>query len=85
MAVKRPFSGLTPLAIANAIAKGSAIIATVVPAITSDENCLKEYPSFKKVTLRGSQYFRFIPKPFSLALIDIMQNRILQDRLHQTL
>ena len=38
-AVIRPFSGLTPDAMANAIAKGSATIPTITPAITSLENC----------------------------------------------
>ena len=35
MAVKMPCSGLTPLAIANAIASGSATMPTVRPAPTS--------------------------------------------------
>ena len=35
MAVKMPASGLSPLAMANAIAKGNATIPTVMPAMTS--------------------------------------------------
>ena len=42
MAVKMPASGLTPEAIANAIASGSATTPTVMPAIRSAENCSPE-------------------------------------------
>lgn len=38
MAVKRPLSGVTPLAIANAIARGSATMPTVTPAKRSCVN-----------------------------------------------
>ena len=38
MAVSSPCSGLTPLAIANAMASGSAITPTVMPAVTSVMN-----------------------------------------------
>ena len=37
MAVMMPFSGLTPDAMANAIARGRATIPTMMPAMRSDE------------------------------------------------
>jgi len=39
MAVNSPRSGLTPLAIANAMASGSATIPTMMPAPRSEKNC----------------------------------------------
>jgi len=39
IAVIIPFSGVTPLAIPNAIARGSATIPTITPAVKSDVNC----------------------------------------------
>ncbi len=39
IAVKSPFSGETPEAIAKAIAKGNATIPTIIPAIISLKNC----------------------------------------------
>jgi len=39
MAVNSPRSGLTPLAIAKAMASGSATIPTMIPAPKSDRNC----------------------------------------------
>ena len=39
MAVKSPRSGLRPLAIAKAMASGSATMPTMTPAITSRVNC----------------------------------------------
>jgi len=39
IAVKRPRSGVTPLAIAKAIASGSATIPTITPATASAKNC----------------------------------------------
>src|SRR5574344_798092 len=44
-AVYSTYSGLTPLAIANAIANGIAIIPTVIPAIISRIKRLVEYGS----------------------------------------
>ena len=41
-AVKMPASGLTPDAIAKAMARGSATIPTVRPAVKSARNCLVE-------------------------------------------
>ena len=41
IAVKIPCSGFTPDAIANAIASGSATIATVTPAETSPISCAR--------------------------------------------
>ena len=41
MAVQRPRSGVTPLAIANAMAKGSATIPTMTPAVASVTNCAR--------------------------------------------
>jgi len=38
MAVINPFSGLTPDAIPNAMAKGRATMPTIIPAIRSAEN-----------------------------------------------
>jgi hypothetical protein len=38
MAVQSPRSGVTPLAIANAIASGSATIPTITPAVRSATN-----------------------------------------------
>ena len=64
---------------ANAIAKGKAIIATVEPATISDDNFARSYPSFQIVKLLGSQYFTFIvnlKEEFSLVLSDRVQNRI---------
>jgi hypothetical protein len=43
IAVYTPASGRMPDAIANAIANGSAIIPTVIPAKTSDVNFLTVY------------------------------------------
>jgi len=37
--VNTPRSGLTPLAIANAIASGSATMPTITPATASAKNC----------------------------------------------
>ena len=42
IAVYSPFSGATPDAIASAIDSGNAIIATIIPAIKSDENFFSE-------------------------------------------
>ena len=38
IAVKRPAAGLTPEAIANAIARGRATMPTMIPAIKSETN-----------------------------------------------
>src|SRR6266576_2870518 len=43
IAVKRPRSGVTPLAIANAIASGNATMPTMTPATRSDANCDRLY------------------------------------------
>ena len=42
MAVYRPFSGDTPEAIASAMERGSAMIATITPATRSETNFLPE-------------------------------------------
>ncbi len=47
MAVYNPRAGSSPEAIANAIAKGSAITPTVRPATASFLNALKVYPFAK--------------------------------------
>ena len=39
IAVIIPFSGVTPLAIPNAMARGSATIPTITPAVASEINC----------------------------------------------
>ena len=44
MAVNSPRSGLTPLAIANAMASGSATIPTMMPAPRSEKNCSRVWP-----------------------------------------
>ena len=43
MAVHRPRSGVTPLAMAKAIASGSATMPTITPAIASLVNCARSY------------------------------------------
>jgi hypothetical protein len=43
IAVYRPRSGVTPLAIANAIASGSATTPTITPAVTSEVSCDRLY------------------------------------------
>jgi hypothetical protein len=44
-AVMRPCAGVTPEAIAIAIASGTATIATVSPAVASARSFAQEYPS----------------------------------------
>ena len=44
--VYNPCSGLTPDAIAKAMASGSATIPTIIPALKSFKNNFKLYPSF---------------------------------------
>lgn len=43
IAVYSPRSGVTPLAIANAIARGSATTPTITPALRSEVNCERLY------------------------------------------
>ena len=43
IAVYRPRSGVTPLAMANAIASGSATTPTITPAVRSEVNCERVY------------------------------------------
>jgi hypothetical protein len=43
MAVYRPRSGVRPLAIAKAIARGRATTPTITPAVRSDVNCERLY------------------------------------------
>ena len=43
MAVQSPRPGATPLAIANAIASGSATMPTMTPAMASLANCARSY------------------------------------------
>jgi len=45
IAVNSPRSGPTPLAIAKAMASGSATIPTMTPAIRSARNCSRVYPA----------------------------------------
>jgi hypothetical protein len=42
IAVIKPFSGVTPEAMAKAMANGRATMPTVMPAITSRRNCAPE-------------------------------------------
>jgi hypothetical protein len=58
IAVKSPRSGLTPLAIANAMASGSATIPTMIPALRSARNCSRVYPA-SVVTSFGTRLSRF--------------------------
>ena len=44
IAVKSPFSGVTPDEIPSAMDRGNAIIATIIPATTSLLNCSLLYP-----------------------------------------
>ena len=44
IAVINPFSGATPEAIANAMAKGKATIPTISPAVISEKKCFLSYP-----------------------------------------
>ena len=60
MAVKRPRSGLTPLAIAKAIASGSATMPTITPATTSAKNWSRVYP-LSVVTSLGTSASKFPP------------------------
>src|SRR6185437_4121782 len=53
MAVVRPRSGVTPEAMAIAIDKGNATIATVRPAMTSARKSARRYPSRNTVTSFG--------------------------------
>ena len=46
IAVINPFSGDTPEEIPNAMDRGSAIIATIIPAIKSFKNCSFENPLY---------------------------------------
>ena len=58
MAVMIPFSGVTPLAIPNAMARGSATIPTIMPAMRSFMNISRLYP------LKLSINEGFKPNPF---------------------
>src|SRR6266566_4321183 len=60
IAVNRPRSGPTPLAIANAIASGSATIPTITPAVRSVTNCPRVYP-LSVVKSFGTSVSRFPP------------------------
>src|SRR5207249_971651 len=59
MAVNSPRSGLTPLAIAKAMARGSATIPTMIPALRSARNCSRLYPPRNVVTSFGTSLSRF--------------------------
>src|SRR6266516_2093472 len=59
MAVNSPRSGLTPLAIAKAMASGSATIPTMMPALRSARNCSRVYPPRNVVTSFGTSLSRF--------------------------
>ena len=56
IAVKIPASGPTPDASASAMDNGSAIIATMIPAVTSLKNCSRLY-DFKEVNNIGFKEF----------------------------
>ena len=53
MAAKRPLSGVVPLAVAIAMDKGSATMATVSPATVSARSAARSYPSRRTVTNLG--------------------------------
>jgi hypothetical protein len=57
IAVMIPFSGETPEAMANAIAKGSATMPTINPDITSFEIVSLEIPSFSSENNLGINSF----------------------------
>ena len=61
IAVNRPRSGLTPLAIANAIASGSATMPTMTPADRSVTSCPRLYP-FSVVKSFGTSVST-VPRP----------------------
>jgi hypothetical protein len=51
MAVNKPASGLSPDAMAKAMAKGKATTPTVMPAAMSAPNCSREYPCNESTSL----------------------------------
>jgi len=63
-AVKRPFSGETPEAIAKAIASGIATIPVIIPANISLKSCSFEIPSSKTTNNFGVNSFFKLPKSF---------------------
>src|SRR3989339_1194374 len=68
IAVIRPCCGVTPEAIPNAIARGSAIIPTITPAIRSDINVFLSYLRFiiisKSLGLKNEEISIFIEPYF---------------------
>ena len=66
MAVMMPFSGVTPLAMPNAMASGSATIPTIIPAMRSFMNTSRLYP------LKLSINEGFKPNPFIVILLCIL-------------
>ena len=71
IAVKIPASGPTPDASASAMDNGSAIIATMIPAVTSLKNCSRLY-DFKEVNNIG---FKEVIR-ISISFLSFMHNSL---------